>query len=97
MNFEEAEELIGKNQHLLGQKSAGLTVDDIVAYPKEQKAREEFVRIYIDTFNGSVAIAPFTGMDLGVFCVMDKGRINAQGIFFHSSLEKVAEELDVKF
>ncbi|MEQ8418649.1 MAG: hypothetical protein RIB64_01495 [Arenibacter algicola] len=95
MNLKEAEELISKNQHLLGQKSGGLTIDDIIAYPKEQKAHEQFIRIYMDTFDASVAILPYAEMDLGVFCIMDKGRINTQGIFLHASLEKIAKELDV--
>lgn len=97
MNFEEAAKLISKNQHLLGQKSGGLKIDDIVAYPLEQKAHDEFLRIYLNTFNASMAIAPFKSLDLGVFCVMDKGRINVQGIFLHASLEKIAEELEVNF
>lgn len=97
MNFEQATELINKNQHLVGQNYKGVIIDEIVAYPINGDAQEDFINLYLQSYNGATAIIPFRTMDLGVYCVLDKGRIRAQGIFMHSSLEEISKELDVVF
>lgn len=97
MNFEQATELIKQNQHLVGKDYKGVIIDEIVAYPINGDAQEDFVDIYLQSYNGATAIIPFRAMDLGVYCVLDKGRIRAQGIFMHGSLEEISKELHVVF
>lgn len=97
MNFEQATKLINQNQHLIGQDYKGVTIDEIVAYPINVDARDKFVNLYLQSYNGKTAIIPFRAMELGVYCVLDKGRIRAQGIFMHGSLEEISKELEVNF
>lgn len=97
MTFEQTRELIEKNQHLIGQNYKGATIDEIVAYPIAIGAQEKFIDLYLQSYNGETALIPFRAMDLEVFCVVDKGRIRAQGIFMHGSLEEISKELDVVF
>ncbi len=77
MTFEETKDLVSRNQNLIGKEVGGLIIDDIVAYPINEKAHEEFARIYMNTFDSSAAIAPFKKMELGVYCILDRGRIQS--------------------
>ena|SRR5690606_23523908 len=97
MTFKQATELIKQNQHLIGLDYRGVAIDEIVAYPIDEVAQREFIELYLQSYNGETAIMPFRAMDLGVYCVLDKGRISAQGVFIHCSLEEISKELDVNF
>lgn len=97
MEYKEAQALIERNKHLIGQKTKGATIDELVIYPLENTAHEQFIRLYYETRNAEHSIRPFINQEVGVYAVVDKGRIYAQGIFAHASLEEISKEIEVNF
>lgn len=97
MTYEKAKELVTLNQHLIGQKIIGATIDELIIYPTDQNSYDDFIKVYLKTLDGTRAILPYTNQDVEIYCVIDKKRILANGIFGHASLQKANEELDVNF
>ncbi|RZJ36588.1 MAG: hypothetical protein EOO51_00270 [Flavobacterium sp.] len=97
MKYKDAQALVERNKHLIGVKIKGAKIDELVIHPTEQGAHDEFVRSYVNTRNAEKAIQPYMNQDVGVYAIVDKGRISAQGIFAHASLEEISKENEVNF
>jgi len=97
MTYEQAKNLIKINQHLIGQKIIGATIDELIIYPTDQKSYDEFFKIYLRTDNAEKAILPYQSQDVDIYCMADKKRARASGIVGHASLAKANKDLDVNF
>src|SRR5690606_15547465 len=97
MNYERAKKLVDLNQHLIGQKVIGATIDELIIYPTNSKSYDEFIKVYLRTLDGKKAILPYKNQDVDIYCIVDKKRILVNGLLAHASLQKANEELDVKF
>ena len=97
MTYAKAKELIALNQHIIGQKVIGATIDELIIYPTDQNAYDNFLEVYLRILDGEKAILPYRNQDVEIYCVVDKKRILANGIFGHATLQKANEELDVNF
>ena len=95
MKYEKTIKLVELNKQLIGKKVIGATIDELVIYPTNQKSYDLFIKTYLRTLNGEEAIIPFKNEDVDIHCVVDKGRIAANGLFAHASLLKVKEEHEV--
>ena len=97
MTYAEAEKLVELNQHLIGKKVIGATIEELVIYPTNQSSYDQFIKTYIRTLDGKKSIIPFKNEDVDIHCIVDKKRIIVNGILGHASLHKVNEEHEVKF
>lgn len=97
MDYTKAKKLIDLNQHLIGQKIIGATIDELIIYPTDQKSYDEFLKIYLRALDGEKAITPYKNQDVEIYCIVDKKRILANGVLGHATLQKANEELDVNF
>ncbi|WP_026711708.1 hypothetical protein [Flavobacterium filum] len=95
MNFIKALEIIKKNKHLIGSDYKGATIDELVILPTDMELRQQVIQNYLMTHNAQQAIAPYTNYDVEIFCVFDKGRINANGFFLNTHISKLSDKLDV--
>jgi len=98
MNYEEAVELKNKNEHLIGQKYRGGTIEELIIRPTNQKEFEAFSKSYLRTMDAELSIQPFIGSDLTVDAVCDRAKIRTNNIFFRTEIGNLLDEqLDVKF
>lgn len=97
MNFKEATELKNKNEHLLGQKYRGGTIEELIIRPTNEKEFDAFAKSYLRTLNAELSIQPFLESDLTVVAVCDRAKIRTNNMFFRTELENLLDEkLDVK-
>lgn len=83
MDFQKAQELKEKNQHLIGMESPkGGTIDEILLVPTNEVQQKQFYQNYILNLDGNTTIIPFTNTDVDIIYVADKCRIIKQSIFF---------------
>ncbi|WKB81059.1 hypothetical protein QYR09_15050 [Cellulophaga lytica] len=97
MTYQEAEKLVELNQHLIGKKIIGATIEELVIYPTKQNFYDQFIKTYIRTLDGKKSIIPFKNEDVDIHCIVDKKMINVSGILGHVSLHKVDQEHEVIF
>ena len=98
MNFNEATELKNKNEHLIGQKYRGGTIEELIIRPTNEKEFDVFLKSYLRTLNAENSIQPFLNSNLTVDAVCDRAKIKTSNIFFRVELENLLDEkLDVKF
>ena len=98
MNYEKAIELKKKNEHLIGQKYRGGTIEELIIRPINQKEFEAFSRSYLRTMDAELSIQPFIGSNLTIDAVCDRAKIRTDNIFFRTEIENLLDEqLDVKF
>lgn len=96
MNFKEATELKNKNEHLIGQKYRGGTIEELIIRPTNVREFEAFTKSYLRTMNAELSIQPFLESDLDVDVVCDREKIRTNSIFFRTELENLLDEnLDV--
>ena len=96
MDFKQATELKNNNEHLIGQKYRGGTIDELIIRPSNEKEFDAFVKLYLRTMNAELSIQPFLQSDLVVDVVCDKAKIKTNNIFFRTELENLLDEkLDV--
>lgn len=97
MNFNEATELKSKNEHLIGQKYRGGTIEELIIRPTNAKEFDDFVKSYLRTMNAKLSIQPFLKSNLAVDAVCDRAKIRTNNIFFRTELDSLLDEkLDVK-
>ena len=97
MNLKEALELKSKNEHLVGLKYRGGTIDEIIIRPKNDEELEIFIKSYIRTINAEKSLQPFLNSDLHVFAVCEKDKIRTSSVIFMTEIENLLDEkLDVK-
>lgn len=97
MNFKEATELKNKNEHIIGQKYRGGTIEELIIRPTNGKEFDAFAKSYLRTMNAKLSIQPFLESDLAVDAVCDRAKIRTNNIFFRTELENLFDEnLDVK-
>jgi hypothetical protein len=97
MNLEEATELKNNNEHLIGQKYRGGTIEELIIRPTNGNEFDAFVKSYLRTMNAELSIQPFLGSDLVVDAVCDREKIRTNNIFFRTEIENLLDEkLDVK-
>ena len=96
MNFKEATELKNKNEHLIGQKYRGGTIEELIIRPTNGNEFDAFTKSYLRTMNAELSIQPFLESDLIVDAVCDRAKIRTNNIFFRTELENLLDEkLDV--
>ena len=97
MNFSEATELKIKNEHLIGQKYRGGTIEELIIRPTNGEEFDVFVKSYLRTMNAELSIQPFLKSDLAIDAVCDRARIRTNSLFLRTELENLLDEnLDVK-
>lgn len=97
MNLKEAIELKNKNEHLVGQKYRGGTIDEIIIRPINDEELDIFMKSYIRTLDAEKSLQPFLNSDLHVFAVCEKDKIKSSIFVFMTEIEKLLDEkLDVK-
>ncbi|WP_177735193.1 hypothetical protein [Flavobacterium inviolabile] len=95
MEYQKAQEIVTNNQHLIGKTIKGGIIDELVIHPTEQESYDNFVTSYIQSGNANLSIQPYRNQDVNVFAIIEKGRINAQGIFLHASLDSISTEHEI--
>lgn len=97
MNFKDASELRDRNNHLIGQKYRGGTIEELIIRPTNEKEFDAFSKLYLRTLNAENSIQPYLNSDLTVDAVCDRAKIRNNNIFFRTELENLLDEkLDVK-
>lgn len=97
MNFQEATELKNRNEHLIGQKYRGGTIEELIIRPSNASEFDVFAKNYLRTMNAELSIQPFLESDLTVDAVCDRAKIRTNNIFFRTEIENLLDEnLDVK-
>ena len=97
MNLIDATELKNKNEHLIGQKYRGDTIDEIIIRPKNDEELDIFMKSYIRSLNAEKSLQPFLNSDLHVFVVCEKDKIKTSSFIFMTEIENLLDvKLDVK-
>jgi hypothetical protein len=97
MNFKEATELKNKNEHLIGQKYRGATIEELIIRPTNGNEFNAFNKSYLTTMNAELSLKPFLESDLDVDVVCDRAKIRTNNLFIRTELENLLDEnLDVK-
>jgi hypothetical protein len=97
MNFKEATELKNKNEHLIGQKYRGGTIEQLIIRPTNGNEFDAFAQSYLRTMNAELSIQPFLESDLAVDVVCDRAKIRTNNLFLRTELDNLLDEnLDVK-
>jgi len=98
MNFNEAIELKKKNEHLIGQKYRGGTIEELIVRPILSEEFDAFAKSYIRTMDADLALQPIVESRLTVDAICDRAKIKTSNIFFRTKLENLADEnLEVNF
>lgn len=95
MEFDKATELKEKNNHLIGKKDSGATIDELILVPTNADLAEECFKIYLQTLDGEQAILPFAGEDVDIVAVFDKKLIHNRGVFFKTDIFNLPDDLEV--
>lgn len=85
MNFKEASELKNKNEHLIGQKYRGGTIEELIIRPTNGREFEAFTKSYLRTMNAELSIQPFLESDLDVDVLCDREKIRTNSIFLEQN------------
>lgn len=88
MEFLEAVKLADSKSGLIGQKTYGATLDEIIIAPTSINELEAFKNLYVQTLNAQHSILPFMGCDVSVMGVYDKSRIRQIGAVILSDLSE---------
>ena len=97
MNLKETTELKNKNEHLIGQKYRGGTIDEIIIRPKNDEELDFFMKSYLRTMNAEKSLQPFLKSDLQVFVVFNKAEMKKNSVIWMTEIESLLNEnLDVK-
>lgn len=96
MNYYEAVKIAKANQHLIGKRWQGTTIDEIIIVPTDTRQREEFERIYVQTWNAQAAITRFINNDVDLVIVCNKSLMRTMGVFCFDSIHNLTEEYEVK-
>lgn len=94
MNFIEAVEWAKENQHLVGIRHKGAIIDEIIVYPKDEKAFSNFKKVYLRTLDPQKSIESFTEHDCSVAAVFNKSR--SRSIFLYIDLENLKDDIDIR-
>lgn len=86
MNYSKACELLLKNNHLLGGKYLGSTIDELILIPTDVELKNIFINIYLETMDGQKAIQSFVGTDVDIVAVFSKRKIELERVFFHINI-----------
>jgi hypothetical protein len=98
MNFEEATKLKNKNEHLIGQKYRGGTIEELIIRPTNRNEFDAFAKFYLRTMNADLSLKPFLESDLALDAVCDRAKIRTNNLFLRTALDHLLDEnLDVKF
>lgn len=97
MNFKEVTELKNKNEHLIGQKYRGVTIEELIIRQTNGNEFDAFNKSYLRIMNAELSIQPFLESDLAVDAVCDRAKIRTNNLFIRTELENLLDEnLDVK-
>jgi hypothetical protein len=80
------------NQHLIGEKYKGSTIDEIIIFPTDQEAFKGFLSLYSKNYAADKCLQKFKEFDLQVAFVVDKRKYRQTGLLFYISLEKLKNE-----
>jgi hypothetical protein len=97
MDYQSAKEIVQKNNHLIGKTIIGGKIDELIIYPTNESSYDDFFKSYIRTQNAEASVQPYTNEDVEIYAIIDKSRINANGIIAHSSLKKISKEHTVNY
>jgi hypothetical protein len=97
MNFSKAIDIVNKNKNLVGKEYNGVVIDEIIVYPTNTESCNNFLNEYMRSQNAQTSIAPYMREDVDVAAIFDKKKINCDGVFFHSSLQKLQNSFDITF
>jgi hypothetical protein len=81
MKFEEAIVKAKAKSTLIGSKINEDTVEDILIIPTDDKFRQEYLDLYLPTFDAQKAIAPFTSEDVKVVAIFKRDYLLKYGLF----------------
>lgn len=95
MEYNEALQFVEKNLHLIGKKDKGATIEELILVPTNAALRDDFLKLYLRTLDGNLAIQPYIGADVDIVAVFDKKRIVSQGVFFHTNILNLPDNLEV--
>ena len=89
MDFISAVKLVKANEHLLGTKVNGASIDEIIIVPTKEEECKSFLFSYISTLDAQKSIAPFIQSDVEIQAVFDKKKIKTENVFFHTSIQNL--------
>lgn len=95
MDFNTAQDLLIKNNHLIGQDMNGARINELILVPTNQNHADLFLRSYLRSLDFNEAIAPYAGSDVDVYVVANKSEINNIGVFFHTNIMNLGDEFNV--
>lgn len=95
MDYQTAINLKIKNKHLIGKLDKGATIDELILVPTNANLTDKFIKLYLQTLDGDESILPFTSSDVDIVAVFDKDRIDGQGVFLHTSIFNLPDNLGV--
>jgi len=94
MNYSEALRIVEKNQHLLGKKFKGATIDELIIYPLNTSSKEKFLKNYLQTLNYKKSISDFLSeKEFHIAIVIDKKRMDSMGWYSIIDIEEVKEAI----
>ncbi|ARV08285.1 hypothetical protein BTO05_01005 [Winogradskyella sp. PC-19] len=92
MTYKEASELKNKNEHLIGQKYRGATIEELIIRPTNENEFDSFAIAYLRTMNAELSIQPFTQSDLTLDVVCDRVKIRTNNLFIRTEIENLLDE-----
>ena len=93
MDFISAVKLAKANEHLLGTKVNGASIDEIIIVPTKEEECKRFLSSYISTLDAQKSVAPFIQSDVEIQVVFDKKRIKTENVFFHTNIRNLPDAI----
>lgn len=97
MNIKVARKLKKLNQHLIGENYRDGIIEQVYLYPNDERAYETFMKCFLQNFNDEICIRPFSNMDIRIGVLMDKYRIDFNGVLLYTDIENLKHNFDVIF
>ncbi len=88
MKYQEAQEVIKNNSHLIGKiNERGFVINELIMVPKDENKRNRYIQSYIQTKDANRSIKPYINEELSVWAIDTKHLIESN-VLFYQEIEK---------
>lgn len=96
VSIENAEKLIQDFGYLIGEEYTGGVIEELIITPRDDPEFSQAIGQYSKTFNSSLIYPARDEIGYTVTAIIDRKRINAEGLILHAELFNILSKKDIE-
>lgn len=83
MKYQEAQDVIKSNSHLIGKiNEKGFVINELIMVPQDEDKRNRYIQSYIKTKDANRSIEPYIDEELSVWAIDTKHLMESNVLFY---------------